>query len=118
MINNTLVYWIFRVLALLYSLCLGGIALGMLSHFEQQAVFVLIGLATVLGVLIYVMYIASCEAAVGTERGRRMSLFIALNLLLIFPLGTVLAMLIFAKSHKNVWQYAVKIQNSPLNSIK
>jgi hypothetical protein len=52
----------------------------------------------------YLHFIASLEAEKGSERGRRISRFIAVILVFLFPIGTILALYLFYKTSSNEWQ--------------
>ncbi len=103
-IKNKEVYWIHRIIVLIYSLCLIFLAFGILSKFDLDAVLVFLVLLVLFGWMMYLHFIASNESAKGTQRGRHISKFIALILLFLFPLGTVIALYLFYKTTENEWQ--------------
>ena len=105
-VKNQEVYWIHRILAVFYALACGFTAVGLISTFElMNSMFVFLVVLLPLGWLGYLHWLASLESMQGTERGRRMTLFIALILLLAFPIGTLISMCLLYKSSQNTWQF-------------
>ena len=105
-VKNKEVYWIHRILAIFYALVCGFMAIGLISTFEMMnSVFVLLVVLLPLGWISYLHWLASLESMQGTERGRRMTLFIALILLMAFPLGTLISICLLYKSSQNLWQF-------------
>lgn len=81
--------------------CLG---LEYCKKFDRDALYVFLILLAVFGWMMYLHFIASLEAEKGSERGRRMSRFIAVILLFLFPVGTLMALYLFYKTSVYEWQ--------------
>lgn len=103
-IKNKEVYWIHRMIALIYSLGLIFLGFGILSKFDLDAVLVFLVLLVLFGWMMYLHFVASNESAQGSTRGRNLSRFIAVILLFLFPIGTVTALYLFYKTTENEWQ--------------
>lgn len=103
-IKNKEVYWIHRMIALIYSLGLIFLGFGILSKFDLDAVLVFLVLLILFGWMMYLHFVASNESAQGSTRGRNISKFIAVILLFLFPIGTVIALYLFYKTTENEWQ--------------
>ncbi|AXQ22132.1 hypothetical protein BEN71_08640 [Acinetobacter wuhouensis] len=103
-IKNKEVYWIHRMIALIYSLGLIFLGFGILSKFDLDAVLVFLVLLVLFGWMMYLHFVASNESAQGSTRGRNISKFIAVILLFLFPIGTVIALYLFYKTTENEWQ--------------
>ena len=103
-IKNKEVYWIHRMIALIYSLGLIFLGFGILSKFDLDAVLVFLVLLVLFGWMMYLHFVASNESAQGSTRGRNISRFIAVILLFLFPIGTVIALYLFYKTTENEWQ--------------
>ena len=105
-VKNQEVYWIHRILAVFYALSCGFMAVGLISTFDlMNSVLVFLVVLLPLGWISYLHWLASLESMQGTERGRRMTLFIALILLLSFPIGTLISICLLYKSYQNMWQF-------------
>ena len=103
-IKNKQVYWIHRIIVMIYSLGLIFLAFGILSKFDLNAIMVFMVLSFLFGWMMYLHFIASVESANGTLMGRNTSKFIALILLFLFPIGTVIALYLFFKTSETEWQ--------------
>jgi len=103
-IKNKEVYWIHRMIALIYSLGLIFLGFGILSKFDLDALLVFLVLLVLFGWMMYLHFVASNESAQGSTRGRNLSRFIAVILLFLFPIGTVIALYLFYKTTENEWQ--------------
>ncbi|AYO54651.1 hypothetical protein [Acinetobacter wuhouensis] len=103
-IKNKEVYWIHRMIALIYSLGLIFLGFGILSKFDLDALLVFLVLLVLFGWMMYLHFVASNESAQGSTRGRNISKFIAVILLFLFPIGTVIALYLFYKTTENEWQ--------------
>ena len=103
-IKNKEVYWIHRMIALIYSLGLIFLGFGILSKFDLDALLVFLVLLVLFGWMMYLHFVASNESAQGSTRGRNISRFIAVILLFLFPIGTVIALYLFYKTTENEWQ--------------
>lgn len=103
-IKNKEVYWIHRMIALIYSLGLIFLGFGILSKFDLDALLVFFVLMVLFGWMMYLHFVASNESAQGSTRGRNISKFIAVILLFLFPIGTVIALYLFYKTTENEWQ--------------
>lgn len=103
-IKNKEVYWIHRMIALIYSLGLIFLGFGILSKFDFDALLVFFVLLVLFGWMMYLHFVASNESAQGSTRGRNISKFIAVILLFLFPIGTVIALYLFYKTTENEWQ--------------
>ncbi len=103
-IKNKEVYWIHRIIALIYTFGLIFLGFGILSKFDLNALLVFIVLLVLFGWMMYLHFIASNESAKGTMRGRSTSKFIAVILLFLFPIGTVIALYLFYKTSESEWQ--------------
>ena len=103
-IKNKHVYWIHRLITLIYLIGFILLGFGILQKFDRDALYVFLILLAVFGWMMYLHFIASLEAEKGSERGRRMSRFIAVILLFIFPVGTLMALYLFYKTSVYEWQ--------------
>ncbi|RZG76068.1 hypothetical protein [Acinetobacter sp. WCHAc060025] len=103
-IKNKEVYWIHRMIALIYSLGLIFLGFSILRKFDLDAVLVFLVLLVLFGWMMYLHFVASNESAQGSMRGRNISKFIAVILLFLFPIGTVIALYLFYKTTENEWQ--------------
>ena len=103
-IKNKEVYWIHRIIALIYTFGLLFLGFGILSKFDLDAFMVFVVLLLLFGWMMYLHFVASNESAQGSMRGRNISKFIAVILLFLFPIGTVIALYLFYKTTENEWQ--------------
>jgi fatty acid desaturase len=103
-IKNKHVYWIHRLITLIYLVAFILLGFGMLRKFDLEALIVFLILLSVFGWMMYLHFVASLEAEKGSERGRRISRFIAVILFLLFPIGTVLSLYLFYKTSAHEWQ--------------
>lgn len=103
-IKNQHVYWVHRLMTLIYLVGFILLGFGILQKFDLDALMTFLILVLVFGWMMYLHFIASVEAEKGSERGRRISRFIALILLFLFPIGTLLAIYLFYKTSSGEWQ--------------
>lgn len=103
-IKNQHVYWVHRLMTLIYLVGFILLGFGILQKFDLDALMTFLILILVFGWMMYLHFIASAEAEKGSERGRRISRFIAVILLFLFPIGTILAMYLFYKTSSSEWQ--------------
>ncbi|MDV8156147.1 hypothetical protein [Acinetobacter bereziniae] len=103
-IKNQHVYWIHRLITLIYLLGFILLGFGILQKFDLDALIAFLILVLVFGWMMYLHFIASLESEKGSERGRRISRFIAVILVFLFPIGTILALYLFYKTSSNEWQ--------------
>lgn len=109
LIKNKEIFWIHRIIALIYALALAFLAFGILGKFDLNAVLVFVVLSVLFGWMMYLHFIASIESAKGSVRGRNRSKFIAVILVFLFPIGTVIAFYIFYKTLDDQWQSEEKL---------
>lgn len=103
-IKNQHVYWVHRLMTLIYLAGFILLGFGILQKFDLDALMTFLILVLVFGWMMYLHLIASVEAEKGSERGRHISRFIAVILLFLFPIGTILAMYLFYKTSSGEWQ--------------
>ena len=103
-IKNKEIFWIHRIITLIYACGLLFLGFGILSNFNLNAFVVFAVLTVLLGWMMYLHFIASVESAKGSMRGRNISQFIAVILVFLFPIGTALAFYIFYKTLGDQWQ--------------
>lgn len=104
MIKNKQVYWIHRLIFMLYALGLMLLGIGMLSKFDLEALLAYLILIAIFGWMLYLHYVAADQSAQGTRKGQNTSRFIALIFLFLFPIGTVIALYLFYKTSDLKWQ--------------
>ncbi|MBJ9952140.1 MULTISPECIES: hypothetical protein [unclassified Acinetobacter] len=103
-IKNQHVYWVHRLMTLIYLVGFILLGFGILQKFDLDALMTFLILILVFGWMMYLHFIASIEAEKGSERGRHISRFIAVILLFLFPIGTLLAIYLFYKTSSGEWQ--------------
>lgn len=103
-IKNQHVYWVHRLMTLIYLVGFILLGFGILQKFDLDALMTFLILILIFGWMMYLHFIASVEAEKGSERGRRISRFIAVILLFLFPIGTLLAIYLFYKTSSGEWQ--------------
>lgn len=65
-VKNNQVYWVHRVILMLYILGLIFLGIGMLSKFDLDALSVYLILVAIFGWMLYLHYVAAHESAQGT----------------------------------------------------
>ena len=103
-VRNYEVYWIHRIFLMIYIIGLSLLGIGMLKKFDLNAVMAFLIVLALFAWMLYLHYVAACESAQGTTRGRNISQLIALILLFFFPVGTVIAIYLFYLTSQFKWQ--------------